>query len=107
MTQVGFVGAGRMGGPMVRRLVEAGHEVRALGRSVEKRREVRELGAQPVTDLADVGAEADVVVVCVFSDEQVERVCLDGVLRPSMQSEAVLVILSSGSPRTAVSVAAV
>jgi 3-hydroxyisobutyrate dehydrogenase-like beta-hydroxyacid dehydrogenase len=38
MSQVGFVGVGRMGGPMVRRLVEAGHWVRALGRSVEKRR---------------------------------------------------------------------
>jgi 3-hydroxyisobutyrate dehydrogenase len=40
MSQVGFVGAGRMGAPMVRRLVEAGHEVRALGRTVEKRRAV-------------------------------------------------------------------
>ena len=30
MTRVGFVGAGRMGAPMVRRLVDAGHEVRAL-----------------------------------------------------------------------------
>ena len=49
MNQIGFVGAGRMGAPMVRRLVQAGHEVRALGRSVEKRRAVSELGAQPVT----------------------------------------------------------
>jgi 3-hydroxyisobutyrate dehydrogenase-like beta-hydroxyacid dehydrogenase len=62
---------------MVRRLVETGHEVRALGRSVEKRREVSELGAQPVTDLADVGADADVVIVCVFADEQVQQVCLE------------------------------
>jgi len=50
MNQIGFVGAGRMGAPMVRRLVEAGHDVRALGRSVEKQCAVRELGAQPVTD---------------------------------------------------------
>ena len=95
MTQVGFVGAGRMGAPMVRRLVEAGHEVRALGRSVEKRRAVSELGAQPVTDLADIGAEADVVVVCVFTDEQVQQVCLESVLL-YVRSDAVLVIHTTG-----------
>ena len=98
MTRVGFVGAGRMGAPMVRRLVEAGHEVRALGRSVEKRRGVSELGAQPVTDLADVGSDADVVVVCVFTDEQVQQVCLESVLLSTMRPGAALVIHTTGSP---------
>ena len=46
VTRVGFVGAGRMGAPMVRRLVEAGHDVRVLGRTPEKCRAVKELGAQ-------------------------------------------------------------
>ena len=105
MTQVGFVGAGRMGAPMVRRLVEAGHEVRTLGRSVEKRRAVSELGAQPVTDLADVGTDADVVIVCVFTDEQVQQVCLESVLLSTMRPGALLVIHTTGSPRTAESVA--
>ena len=95
-----------MGAPMVRRLVEAGHEVRALGRSVEKRRAVSELGARPVTDLADVGSDADVVIVCVFTDEQVQQVCLESVLLPTMRPGAVLVIHTTGSPRTVASVAA-
>jgi 3-hydroxyisobutyrate dehydrogenase-like beta-hydroxyacid dehydrogenase len=106
MSQVGFVGAGRMGAPMVHRLVEAGHEVRALGRSVEKRRAVSELGAQPVTDLADVGTDADVVIVCVFTDEQVQQVCLQSALLSTMQSGASLVIHTTGSPRTAETIAA-
>jgi 3-hydroxyisobutyrate dehydrogenase-like beta-hydroxyacid dehydrogenase len=106
MSQVGFVGAGRMGAPMVRRLVEAGHEVRALGRSVEKRRAVSELGGQPVTDLADIGTDVDVVVVCVFTDEQVQQVCLDSVLLSTMRSGASLVIHTTGSPRTAETIAA-
>lgn len=106
MSQVGFVGTGRMGAPMVRRLVEAGHEVRALGRSVEKRRAVSELGAQPVTDLADIGTGADVVIVCVFTDEQVQQVCLHSVLLSTMQSGASLVIHTTGSPRTAEAIAA-
>lgn len=106
MTQIGFVGAGRMGAPMVRRLAEAGHEVRALGRSVEKRRAVSALGAQPVTDLADVGSAAEVVIVCVFTDEQVAQVCLESVLLSTMSAGALLVIHTTGSPRTAQSVAA-
>jgi 3-hydroxyisobutyrate dehydrogenase-like beta-hydroxyacid dehydrogenase len=106
MRPVGFVGAGRMGAPMVSRLIEAGHEVHALGRSVEKRRAVSELGARPVTDLADVGVDADVVVVCVFTDEQVQQVCLESVLLTTMRPESVLVIHTTGSPRTAESVSA-
>jgi 3-hydroxyisobutyrate dehydrogenase-like beta-hydroxyacid dehydrogenase len=106
VSQVGFVGAGRMGAPMVSRLVEVGHDVRALGRSVEKRREVSELGAQPVTDLADIGANADIVIVCVFADEQVQQVCLESVLLSTMRPGSVLVIHTTGSPRTAESVAA-
>jgi 3-hydroxyisobutyrate dehydrogenase-like beta-hydroxyacid dehydrogenase len=106
MSQVGFVGAGRMGAPMVQRFVEAGHEVCALGRSVEKRRAVSELGARPVTDLADIGADADVVIVCVFTDEQVEQVCLGDGLADAMPTDAALVLHTTGSPRTAHAIAA-
>ena len=106
MTRVGFVGAGRMGGPMVRRLVEAGHDVRALGRSPEKRAAVEELGAQAVTDLALVAEGADAVIVCVFTDEQVRQVCLESDLVAAMAPGAVLVIHTTGSPRTAETIAA-
>ena len=36
VTRVGFIGAGRMGAPMIARLVDAGHDVRVLVRSPEK-----------------------------------------------------------------------
>ena len=106
MTRVGFVGAGRMGAPMVRRLVDAGHDVRALGRSPEKRAAVQELGAQAVTDLAGVAEGADAVIVCVFTDEQVRQVCLESDLVAAMAPGAVLVIHTTGSPRTAEAIAA-
>jgi 3-hydroxyisobutyrate dehydrogenase-like beta-hydroxyacid dehydrogenase len=91
---------------MVRRLVEAGHDVRALGRSVEKRRAVSQLGAQPVTDLTDVAAGADVVIVCVFTDDQERQVCLESDLLSTMGAGASLVIHTTGSPRTAEAIAA-
>ena len=71
MTRVGFIGTGRMGAPMVRRLVDAGHEVRALGRTTEKSRAVRDLGAFPVSELAAVAEGAAAVIVCVFTEDQV------------------------------------
>jgi 3-hydroxyisobutyrate dehydrogenase-like beta-hydroxyacid dehydrogenase len=104
LSQVGFVGAGRMGGPMVRRLIGAGHDVRALGRSVEKRLAVSELGAQPATDLVDVAEGAEVVVVCVFTDEQVREV--SGELVAAMAPGTALVVHTTGSPRTVEAIAA-
>ncbi|BBY82782.1 6-phosphogluconate dehydrogenase [Mycolicibacterium pulveris] len=106
MTRIGFVGAGRMGAPMVRRLVEAGHQVTALGRTAEKCQAVRDLGAHAVTDLTAVGAGADVVIVCVFTDDQVRQVCTSSDLVSAMPPGALLVIHTTGSPRTAQTVAA-
>jgi len=104
--RVGFVGAGRMGRPMVDRLVAAGHEVRVLARSDDARDSLRAAGAHPVADLAEVGVEAAVVCVCVFSDDQVRQVCLDSPLLEAMPVGASLVLHTTGSPRTARAVAA-
>jgi 3-hydroxyisobutyrate dehydrogenase-like beta-hydroxyacid dehydrogenase len=106
MTRVGFIGTGRMGAPMVERLVAAGHDVAALGRTAEKREAIGQLGARAVTDIAQVSEGSDVVVVCVFTDEQVREVCLDGELLAAMPRGSVLVVHTTGSPRTAETIAA-
>nr|WP_090344243.1 NAD(P)-dependent oxidoreductase [Mycolicibacterium malmesburyense]CRL75611.1 beta-hydroxyacid dehydrogenase [Mycolicibacterium malmesburyense] len=106
MTRIGFVGTGRMGTPMVRRLVESGHEVRALGRTDEKCAALRDIGAHPVTRTSDVADGADVVVVCVFTDEQVRQVCTTDGLAAGMRKGSTLVIHTTGSPATARKLAA-
>lgn len=105
MNRVGFIGAGRMGGPMVARLADAGFLVRALVRSDEKRPAVERLGAEPAATTAAVAEEADAVVVCVFTDEQVMDVCLEGDLLAAMKPGSVLVIHTTGSPQTVKAVA--
>ncbi|AKS33249.1 NAD(P)-dependent oxidoreductase [Mycolicibacterium goodii] len=103
--RIGFIGAGRMGAPMVQRLTGAGHDVRALGRIDEKRAVVGALGATPVATAADAVREADIVIVCVFTDEQVRGICTDDLL-DAMAPGAVLVLHTTGSPRTAEDIAA-
>ena len=105
MTGVGFVGAGRMGAPMVRRLAESGHEVKVLGRTEAKREAARDLGGTPVTAPAEA-ADADVVVICVFTDEQVQQICLHDGLAAAMRPGASLVVHTTASPATVRSVAA-
>jgi 3-hydroxyisobutyrate dehydrogenase-like beta-hydroxyacid dehydrogenase len=104
VSTVGFVGAGRMGGAMVRRLVAAGHHVNVLARSPEKSTAITELGATPVADLAAVSADADAVILCVFTDEQV-RTVVDA-LTPALRAGTVLVIHTTGSPHTTEAIAA-
>jgi 3-hydroxyisobutyrate dehydrogenase-like beta-hydroxyacid dehydrogenase len=101
---VGFVGAGRMGAAMVRRLVAAGHHVNVLARSPEKSTAITELGATPVADLAGVCAGADTVVICVFTDEQVRDVA--EALITDLDPHTVVVIHTTGSPHTAEAIAA-
>lgn len=98
--QVGFVGVGRMGAPMVGRLVEAGHDVCAFGRSDERLTEITALGALAAKGLPVVADGADVVVLCVFTDEQVRQVCIEDGLLGAMAPGSVLVVHTTGSPTT-------
>ncbi len=104
--RIGFIGAGRMGRPMISRLVAAGHQVRALGRSAEKRSGITQLGANAVDGAAAVCAEAEVVVLCVFTDEQVRQLCLADGLTAWIPAGCTLVLHTTGSPGTAEAIAA-
>ena len=90
---------------MVARLVEAGHDVAVLGRSAAKRAAVAQLGATAVADIADVTAGAEVVVICVFTDEQVRQICLENSLLATMSPGSALVVHTTGSPRTVEAIA--
>jgi 3-hydroxyisobutyrate dehydrogenase-like beta-hydroxyacid dehydrogenase len=98
---VGFVGTGNMGRPMLGQVVQAGHEVCFFARRPEIAAAVAALGASRQPTIAAVGAAADVVVVCVFSDEQVREVCLgdDGLLA-AMRPGSVLVLHTTCRPAT-------
>jgi 3-hydroxyisobutyrate dehydrogenase-like beta-hydroxyacid dehydrogenase len=90
---------------MVARLVNAGHHVAVLGRTAEKRSAIGQLGADALTDMAEVTAQADAVVVCVFNDEQVQQICLEDGIPATMSPGSALILHTTGSPRTVESIA--
>jgi 3-hydroxyisobutyrate dehydrogenase-like beta-hydroxyacid dehydrogenase len=107
--KVGFIGAGRMGREMVARLAAAGHDVRVLVRDAAdhaKRCGLEQLRAAVVNEVADAAAQADVVVLCVFTDEQARQICLDSALLSTMASGSTLVVHTTASPKTIEAIAA-
>lgn len=104
---VGIVGLGEMGMPMLRRLRAADVPVRVFARRREVVEEAAALGGDPVSSLAELGAVSDVVIVCVYSDDQVRDVALgaDGVIA-NMRPGSVLVNHTTGRPSTGQALAA-
>ncbi|WAC94194.1 NAD(P)-dependent oxidoreductase [Mycobacterium sp. Aquia_213] len=93
---------------MVARLAAAGHDVRVLVRDAAddaKRHDLEQLDATVVNEVSDA-AQADAVVLCVFTDEQVREVCLDGALLSAMPSGSTLVVHTTASPKTIEAIAA-
>lgn len=106
MSNVAVIGAGRMGMPMVSRLVDAGHRVSALGRRREVSERITAAGARASSEISDVvTGDTDVVLIVVLTDEQVRDVCLAGDLLGRMQASATIVVHTTGSPSTVEAIA--
>jgi 3-hydroxyisobutyrate dehydrogenase-like beta-hydroxyacid dehydrogenase len=95
-----------MGRPMVDRLRGAGHDVRVWTRSAPTRAALAAAGVPVAADPAAVGREVDLLLVCVFSDEQVRAACLDGDVLTALAPGSVVVVHTTGSPRTVAAIAA-
>ena len=102
--KLGFVGLGRMGVPMTRRLVAAGHEVRGYDTSPKAREQVGEAAVDSLTETA-VGAEA--VVLMLATSAVVRQVVLDDGLLDAVEPGALVVDMGSSDPTQTRELAAV
>jgi len=66
--KVGFIGLGRMGGAMTRRMLEAGHDVGAFNRTPEKARELAAAGAKALPSIADAARYGEAVFTMLADD---------------------------------------
>ena len=97
--QIGFIGLGRMGGPIARHLVQAGHSVAVHDVRAEAVTEHVRLGARFATTPADAARDAELVLTCLPGPPEVETAVLgaDGIAA-ACRPGAVYVDLSSNSP---------
>ncbi len=100
--RIGFIGLGLMGKPMVRNLIKAGYLLIVHNRSRAAVDELVSAGANPAASPKEAAASADVIITMLPEDPHVEEVVThtDGVIE-SIRQDAVLVDMSTISPKTA------
>ncbi len=72
--RIGFVGLGKMGTPMVRRLLEAGHEVTVWNRTRERSDTLAAEGAQVAATPAEAARAGEILMTSLFDDLANEEV---------------------------------
>jgi 3-hydroxyisobutyrate dehydrogenase-like beta-hydroxyacid dehydrogenase len=75
-TRVGFIGLGRMGLPMSRRLLKAGFDLTVHNRSQGKVQEIAKEGAHPARSSAEITQATDILLTCLPDIATVEEVLL-------------------------------
>ncbi len=104
MKVVGFIGLGSQGGPMARRLVESGYPLLLWARRAATLAAFEDTEARSVASIAELGAGADHVGVCVLDDAGTREVCSE--LIPAMRPGSRIAIHSTVHPDTVVELAA-
>jgi 3-hydroxyisobutyrate dehydrogenase-like beta-hydroxyacid dehydrogenase len=97
----GFVGVGAMGSRIVRRLLDHGYQVAVYDRNHSNAEALSGYGASVAGNLAEVTADADVILSCLTDDNAVRDVYLgrEGILENPGPAKAVLE-MSTISPET-------
>jgi len=101
--RVGFVGLGSQGGPMARRIIDAGFDTTLWARRTETLEPFADTSASVASSLPDLGAASDILGVCVVDDAGVDEVLrgAHGALE-SMRDGSVVIVHSTVHPTTCV-----
>ncbi|AZB41067.1 NAD(P)-dependent oxidoreductase [Bacillus sp. FJAT-42376] len=99
--EIGFIGLGNMGEPMVMNLLKAGFRVKVYNRTPEKAKAVVEAGAEQVEKAADTVSADGIVITMVANDKALEDIVLgeDGIGR-KLGEGGIHLSMSTVSPET-------
>lgn len=80
--KIGFVGVGRMGSNMARRLKDCGHSISSIydSQTAAAQALATELGGTAASDLKDVTASSDVIITVVTDDKAMKEIFSKGLL---------------------------
>jgi 3-hydroxyisobutyrate dehydrogenase-like beta-hydroxyacid dehydrogenase len=73
---IGFIGVGRMGGRLARRLIDAGYALTIFDTSQEAMRPFVESGARPAASSAEVASTCEIVITCLPTPQVVQIAAL-------------------------------
>ncbi|MDL9937849.1 NAD(P)-dependent oxidoreductase [Gordonia sp. ABSL1-1] len=106
--RLGYVGLGNIGGPMAGRLATWPGGLTVFDLSPDAVAKLVEQGATAVDSLADLGSAADIIGICVVTDEQVRTVVAgEGGLLTTAGPGTIITVHSTIGPDTAAQLAAV
>lgn len=94
--EIAWIGTGIMGAPMARRLLRAGHKVRAYNRTPQKARALAADGAVVTGDIAEAARGAEAVFIMVPDTPDV--VAVVGSLEPALARGQLIVDMSTVAP---------
>ena len=100
VTRTGMVGLGAMGNPMARHMASKGFAVTGYDIVGDLNAKASGDGIRIAASPAEVGREAEIVVIMVATDRQVLEVVLEQGLLQSLEPGAVICIASSVAPET-------
>jgi 3-hydroxyisobutyrate dehydrogenase len=95
--KIGWVGLGIIGTLMVKHLLAAGHQVTVYKRG-KGLADCVAAGAKEQEDYAQLARDSDLLVLCVYDDDQVRSVMFDNGALAAMKPGSVLALHTTGSP---------
>jgi 3-hydroxyisobutyrate dehydrogenase-like beta-hydroxyacid dehydrogenase len=105
MAQIAWIGAGKMGLPVCKRLKAAGHDVRVLARTAERREEFVALGFGSSLDVTTLINAADIIFTCVSDDAALADVVMNDAFKATLPKHAIFIDMSTVSPEVSVKIA--
>jgi 3-hydroxyisobutyrate dehydrogenase-like beta-hydroxyacid dehydrogenase len=106
MTRIAWIGAGKMGLPVCKRLKAAKHDVQVLARRPAQAKAFGTLGLGVASTVPALIQGADVVFTCVSDDRALADVVLNDAFNAALGKSAVFIDMSTVSPAISMQVAA-
>ncbi|OBF50059.1 6-phosphogluconate dehydrogenase [Mycobacterium sp. 852002-53434_SCH5985345] len=99
--RVGFIGLGSQGGPMARRIIEAGYETTLWARRPATLEPFADTEAKIAESPADLAAASDLVCLCVVGDADIDEIASGARgLLAAMEPGGVIAVHSTVHPNT-------
>jgi 3-hydroxyisobutyrate dehydrogenase-like beta-hydroxyacid dehydrogenase len=102
--RIAWIGAGKMGLPICKRLKTAGHDVRVLARRPEQEEKLRAHGFAIERTVADLIGDTAIVFTCVSDDQALSNVVLNNAFQTALCSGSTLIDMSTVSPGISVKI---